>query len=149
MTVRTILRKRRPMHPREIGLFADHEIADEDLQLVPLNQECMVTITTPKSLDVLKYLWALATMVSRSVEGLYDREDGMDYLKTKARFVKAVWNERTKKTEFVPKSMRRLSDPELRRLMQRMQYVVLSQVCPRMKEGELKRELIKMCGGGR
>lgn len=149
MSIRTILRKRPALYKGEVGLFPDNEMAGEDLRLVSLYEEAQCTVATSSKIELEKYRWALATKVAEARDDLLDKEDAMDWLKIRVRFVKYVENPRTKRMEVLPKSTRRLSPEQLRRLINRMQHVVLTEVMPGVRPSVLRDELLKMCGATR
>lgn len=144
--IEAALRKRPALYKGEVGLFACDEMAAEDMQLISNNSDVLVKMTTPKHLEQLRYIWALATKVSEACVGIYDKEDGINFLCTKARYMKFVVDPNTGEVELKRKSLSRVSAETLRRLTDRMVYITCSEIIPGLSEEALKGELAKMVG---
>jgi hypothetical protein len=144
VTIETVLTKRKAKFTGEIGLFPANELAAEELALANDGTELWVRASSAKNTGQLKYVWALARLISQQVDGLHDIEDAMEYLCVKARFVKHTLNPVTGQLEITRKSMRRLSQEAMRRLIKRFQHVTATEIVPGLKESTLRNELIKM-----
>lgn len=123
-------------------------ISEEDLQKVPLAKDVLVTVRTPRNLRQFRMAWALAAKVAASCDFLHDSEDAMDWLKIKARHVKMIQDPRTQQVAIIPKSIAfaSLSQDAFKRVLDRMVYVVCSDIVPGLDESSLRREIEDMVG---
>lgn len=144
MTVETILRKRPALFPKEVGLFPDNPMAAEDFQIISSGSDVFAKLSTPRNLQMLKYLWALATKVAESRDDILDKEDAMSILKRKAKFVKFALNPKTDEMELREKSLARLNNEAMQRLANRMVFITCSDIIPGIEEAALRDELLKM-----
>lgn len=146
-----VLRKRAAMHVGEVGLFLDTEVFAAEFGHIKMNSDVEVKATQPRSLRQLRFAWALARKVADSgALGEVDHTDAMDWLKMKCRHVRYVTNVHRNGTEtiVVPKSIRfaAMDQTAFQRLMNRMIYVVVSEVLPDVPEGVLRAEIEAMAG---
>jgi len=144
--IATTLRKRGAQFKGEHGLFAVADFAEDDLRQIANGSDVLVRLTTPRNLKLLAYLWALATVVAESVDGLYDRDDAMEFLCVKAHYTRNVLDPRTGKLEIKRGSLSRLSNEAMKRLAERMKFIVVSELVPGMDEGALGKRLEEMVG---
>ena len=137
-----------PMRRDGNKLVCTSPISEEMIQEVPLNKELLVAVKAPRNTRQFKLSWALADIVSKSVEFLQDRESAMDWLKIKARHVRMIHDPRTGKTAIVPKSISfaSLSQEGFRRVLDRMIYVTITEIIPGLEEGALRAELEAIVG---
>jgi hypothetical protein len=146
-----ILRKRGAMHAGEIGLFLDTEVFAQEFGHIKMNADLEVKATQPRSLKQLRFAWALARKVAESgALGDCDQTDCMDYLKMKCRHVRYVTNVYGGGTEtiVVPKSIRfaAMDQTAFQRLMNRMIWVVATEILPDVPESTLRDEIERMAG---
>lgn len=146
MTIEVSLRKRKALHQGEIGFFPNDPVAEEDVRPLALDNDHMHVISSPKNLALQRYLWALVTKVQENTEFYADKDDCMDDLKRRARFAKLVQDPKTKKWEFVTKSLKRLSNEQLQRLVNRITHIVVTDIIPGIDQKALRRELEDMVG---
>jgi hypothetical protein len=139
VTIETHLQKRPALYKGEVGLFPSDPANSEDFALIDYGL-VMAKLSTPKNTKLLAYIHVLAKKVADAL-GLGDIDDGKRYLKHKARFVKFDINPDTGEVTLISKSMRKLSNEALKRLADRMVYIVVTDVIPDLDEGELRREL--------
>lgn len=144
MTIETILRKRKASFKGEVGLFPDNEMADSDLRSISMDTDVLAKVGSPKNIQLQKYAWALATKITENTDRWLDKDDAMDWLKRQARFAKMVRNEKTNDMELVAKSMKRLSNEALQRLVNRFEFIVREHVLPGVSEKTLREEIEAM-----
>lgn len=144
MTIEVSLRKRKAKFHGEVGFYPDDPVAEDDCRALPLDTDAMHVISSPKNLALQRYLWALVTLVANNTEFFIDKDDAMEKLKLKARFAKLVQDPKTKKWELVPKSLKRLSNEQLQRLVNRILHIVISEIIPNMDEKALRKEIEEM-----
>ena len=146
MTIDTFLVKRRARYAGEIGLFAESQMAEEDLALFGFDKELMAKLWTEKRIEQLRYLWGLVHKVSDNTTLFLDKDDAMEGLKIAAGYYKMVWDSRLKKLVPRGSSLTRISDERLRLLTTKIQDVIREQIFPGMKNEELRREIEEMIG---
>ncbi len=124
-------------------------ISEEDLQKVPLAKDVLVTVRSPRNIRQFRMAWVLAAKVAASCDFLQDSEDGMDWLKLKARHVKYIQDPKTNQVSIIPKSIAfaSLSQDDFKRVFDRMIFIVCSEVIPGMDESELRAEISAMVAG--
>lgn len=141
--------KRPAMAKGEIGLFTDDPIASEDLAHVPSAQGLLVKAWTPRRLPQHRYAWALARKVSDNCDWLIDQRAAMDWLLIRSRHVRYIHNPNTDELTILPQSISFAAMPQdaFNRLLNRIVYVVCSEIIPGLEESDLRRELEAMCVG--
>lgn len=144
--IESTLTKRRARHIGEVGLFPDNVMAGEDLAPISDGTQVLAKYGSPKNLVLNNYMWALATIVADAVDGLHDKDDALEFLCVKARFMKTVLDPKTGKLEIRRKSTRRLSNEAFHRLLDRLVHVTITELIPNMDEGDLRREIERMVG---
>lgn len=144
MSFETILRKRPALFPAEVGLFPTSEMASDDLAIISNGSDVYARLSTPKNLQTLKFLWALATKVAECRDDLFDKDDAMSVLKREAKFVKFVTNPITGEITLREKSLARLRNEDMQRLANRMVYVTCAKIVPGIEEAKLRDELLRM-----
>jgi hypothetical protein len=134
--------KRKAKYAGEIGIFGADQIADEEIKKLG-DDMVWVEITVPRNLRQIRYLWAIASKLADG--GLYDsKEDCMDDLKIRARF--ARFGVEDGRTVVVPRSLSRQRGDVLSRLINRIIYVVCSDILPHVKEADLRAEIEELVG---
>jgi hypothetical protein len=146
LTVETFLTKRRARYVGEIGLFAESQMAEDDLVLFGLNKELMAKLWTEKRIEQLRYLWGLVHKVADNTDLFLDKEEAMEGLKIAAGYYRMVWDTRLQKLVPRGRSLTRISDERLRLLTAKIQEVIREQIFPGMKNNELRREIEEMIG---
>jgi len=132
--------KRKAKFAGEIGLFGVDQIADEEIKKLP-DDMVWAEITVPRNLKQIRYLWAIASKLADG--GLYDsKEDAMDDLRIRARF--ARFGVEDGRTVIVPRSLSRQRGDVLSRLINRIIFVVCSDLLPHIKEKDLRAEIEEM-----
>ena len=132
--------KRKAKYAGEIGLFGADQIADEEIKRLG-DDMVWAEITVPRNLRQIRYLWALASKLSDG--GIYDsKEDALDDLKIRARF--ARFGVEDGRTVVVPRSLSRQRGDVLARLINRIIYLVCSEILPHIKEADLRAEIEEM-----
>jgi len=144
MSVETFLRKRRAHYAGEIGLFAESQMAEEDLVLFGLDKELMAKLWTEKRIEQLRYLWGLVHKVSDNTDLFVDKDDAMEGLKIATGYYRMVWDTRLQKLAPRGRSLTRINDERLRLLTGKIQTVIREQIFPGMKDSELRREIEDM-----
>lgn len=123
-------------------------VAAEMLAEVPMNTGVMVTVKVPRNLRQFRLAWALADIVSKSVDFLHDREDAMTWLKIKARHVRMLQDPLRGTVAIVPKSIAfaSLDQAGFARVLNRMIYVTTTEIIPGLQESSLRAELETIVG---
>ena len=137
-----------PMRRDGDRLVPADQVSADILREVPANTGVMVTVKVPRNLRQFRLAWALADLVSKSVDFLPDRETAMDWLKIKARHVRMIHDPRTGKTAIIPKSIafQSLDQEGFRRVLDRMIYVTITDIIPGLEETALRAELEAIVG---
>jgi hypothetical protein len=139
--IEVALTKRKALYKGESGLFACDEVADAELKRLPNDETSWAELTTPKSLKLLRYLWAIAQKLADG--GLYqDKDEAMADLKIRARF--ANFATEGHRVVIVPRSLSRQSRDVLSRLADRFVFIVCSDLLPDMEESTFRAELEDM-----
>lgn len=123
------------------------DISADELVRVPSDKDVLVKIVSHKNMKLFRMLWALAAKVADACDHLHDREDAMDELKIRTRYVKYITNPITGDVRIVPKSLTKLDGAGLNRLADRMIHVICRDIVPGMNQGALKAEIMKMIAG--
>lgn len=144
MTLEVHLRKRGALHKGEVGLFPHSQVAEDDIRTIADQADCLCKISSPKNLALLAKLWCIADVVAKSHDHLHDKEDAMELLKVKARFVKTKIDPHSGEVEIVGKSLARCDNESLSRLANRFVHIVCTEIIPGMKESDLKKQLEEM-----
>jgi hypothetical protein len=133
--------KRKAKYVGEAGLFPVDQVADEELKRLVADEIAWAEITTPKSIKMLRYLWAIAQKLADG--GLYEDKDvAMEDLKIRARFARFA-TERNR-VVIVPRSLSKQRRDVLGRLCDRFVFIVCNDLLPQMKESEFRREIEEM-----
>lgn len=137
-----------PMRREGASLVPVDAVAAEMLAEVPTNTGVMVTVKVPRNLRQFRLAWALADIVSKSVDWLPDRESSMDWLKIKARHVRMIHDPLRNVTAIVPKSIAfaSLDQAGFARVLNRMIYVTTTEIIPGLEENILRAELENIVG---
>lgn len=137
-----------PMRREGAHLVPVDAVAAEMLAEVPTNTGVMVTVKVPRNLRQFRLAWALADIVSKSVDFLADRESAMDWLKIKARHVRMIHDPLRNVTAIVPKSISfaSLDQAGFARVLNRMIYVTTTEIIPGLEESSLRAELESIVG---
>lgn len=137
-----------PMRREGSHLVPIDAVAAEMLAEVPTNTGVMVTVKVPRNLRQFRLAWALADIVSQSVDWLPDRETAMDWLKIKARHVRMIHDPLRNVTAIVPKSIAfaSLDQASFARVLNRMIYVTTTDIIPGLQEGDLRSRLETVVG---
>lgn len=137
-----------PMRRDGSHLVPADAVAAEMLAEVPTNTGVMVTVKVPRNLRQFRLAWALADIISKSVDWLPDRESSMDWLKIKSRHVRMITDPRSGNVAIVPKSIAfaSLDQAGFARLLNRMIYVTTTEIIPGLEESSLRPELEAIVG---
>jgi hypothetical protein len=146
VAIETTLVKRPALYKGEVGFFANNPMAEEDVARVAMHSETMHRITSEKSLQALKFLWGVVHKVSENCDLFLDKDDAMDKLKLRVGYSRPVYDPRTRELVNRPKSLKRISDEQLRLLTDRILDVVCAEIIPGMKQNDLRREVEEMAG---
>ncbi len=125
-------------------------MSDEELMLLSTDKDVLVTAWVPRNVKQHRLAWGLAGKIAEAVDNIHDADDAMDWLKIKCRHVKYLTDPRTGQVQIIPKSIAfaSLTQQAFGRLLNRMVYVTCTEIIPGLDEGALRRELLKMVGGG-
>ena len=133
--------RRKALYAGEVGIFGADQIADDELKHLAVGEAAWAEITTPKSLALLRYLWAIAQKLADG--GLYDdKDEAMIDLKIRARF--AQFEYVGGRVIIKPKSLSKQRRDVLSRLADRFVYVVCHDLLPEMPEGKFRKEIQEM-----
>jgi hypothetical protein len=149
-----VMRKRPAQHAGELGLFIDSEVFEDEFRNIKQGTDLEVKATQPRSLPQMRLAWGLAGKIAKSgALGDADQRDVMNYLLLKSRHVRYVttsFRGDIQETVAVPKSIRfaSMDQTEFQRLMNRMIFIVTSEIIPDLPESELRAEIEKMSGVG-
>jgi hypothetical protein len=146
MSVQTTLTKRRALYKGEIGMFADNEISANDIANFPLDSEIMHTMSQPKNIMALRFLWGLVHKVQQNTDYWLDRYKAMEFLLHKINYTRVVIDFETKKPKEVPRSLAKAGNEELRLVTDRIADFVCAEVIPGMAKDDLIREIKEMLG---
>jgi hypothetical protein len=138
-----------PMRREGSHLVPADSVSAEMMEEIPLNTGVMCEVRVPRNLRQFRLAWALASIVSKSVDWLPDRETAMSWLKIKARHVQIIADpNKSWQVAIVPKSIAfaSLDQEGFKRVLDRMIYVTITDIIPGMDEGELRAELEKIIG---
>ncbi len=142
--IETFLTKRRARYRGEVGLFADSEMAEEDLRIITMDSEVTASLKREKNIQALRYLWGLVHLVANNSDMFLDKSDAMDSLKKRVGFSKAVYDPHTRKIESRAKSLTRISDEQLRLLTDKITTVICEEILPGIKRQHLRDEIEEM-----
>jgi hypothetical protein len=122
-------------------------VSAEMLAEIPTTKDVLVTVKSPRNMRQFKLAWALADIISKSVDFLPDRETAMNWLKIKSRHVQMITDGKGN-TAIIPKSIAfaSLDQEGFSRLFNRMIHVTITQIIPGMAEDSLRAEIEKMVG---
>src|SRR4249920_257024 len=120
MTTDTILMKRRARYQGEVGFFPDNEMSQADIAPATMNEEVIVTWYRPKTLKQQRYLWGVVYKTWENSDLWMDHHEAMEELKQRVHFTRMRWDSKEKKLKPYVKSMKRISDSELRLLTERI-----------------------------
>jgi hypothetical protein len=136
--------KRKAKYAGETGFFPVDQIADDEIKRMPNDEETLwLEVTTPHSLKLLRYLWAIAQKLADG--GLYsDKNDAMDDLKIRARFARFATE--GNRVVIVPRSLARQNRDVLSRLADRFGWIVCNDLLPGMEESKFRAELEDIIG---
>jgi hypothetical protein len=143
MAIETFLTKRRSLYKGELGLFADNEMAEEDLRLFSLG-EVFFKGYQPKTLEAQRFLWGLVYKTWQNTDYWIDHHRAMIALKKRVNFTKAVRNPETKQMEPAVRSITRIDGEQLRLLTERIKDVICADILPGMNRNDLTREVEEM-----
>ena len=135
-----------PMCRRGDALHAVDEVSAAQLRAAAgEGRDVMVVVRSRRNPDQHRFAWALAAKLAEAC-GFFDAEDAMDFLKIKARHVRYVTDPRTGEIHLVPKSINFASctQAEFSRLINRMVWLVCSEILPGITEEELRAEVEAM-----
>lgn len=145
MTIETTLVKRRALYKGEIGFFPSNPVAEEDIAIVAMGSETVHSISSQRNIEALKFLWALVHKVADNTDRYVDKDEAMEDLKIRAGFTRVIFNNKKGELELRPKSLKRISDEQLRALTGKIQAIICDELIPGMKMDVLRREVEEMC----
>jgi hypothetical protein len=146
MTIETTLVKRPALHKGEVGFFPNNPMAEEDIARVAMHSETMHRITSEKNLQALRFLWGLVHKTADNCDLFLDKDDAMEKLKLRVGYSKPVYDPQTRQMVNQPKSLKRITDEQLRLLTERMLDVICTEIIPGMDQNDLRREVEEMAG---
>jgi hypothetical protein len=136
--------KRRALYAGEVGFFPTTPMADEDIALAKMDSEVVCSFYSPRNIEALKFLWALVHKVADNTDRYLDKDEAMDDLKLRAGFSKVVYVSKIKELELRPKSLKRISNEQLRQLTEKIIGIVCDEIIPGMDRNVLRREIEEM-----
>jgi hypothetical protein len=136
-----VIMVKRPARSGEVGLFPDSAAGSEDLDRVKTGRSYMVSVSSPRTLEQNRYIWALATFVHENHHSLADKDEAMEYLKIKCRHYRLSYNPDTCRTNMVPKSLTEFDKQEFSQFINRAIHVICHEIFPGMNEEELRAEM--------
>jgi hypothetical protein len=145
--IETYLVKREARYAKEIGLFPDSPLAAEDFAPIAMGAEVRASLSTERHAALTRYLWALCALVAHNSDEYRDREEAFEGLLIRARFIEEITVAKTGEIKIRRRSTRRLDNEAMQRLVNRVKWIVLNEVWPKMPEGHLADEIEKMIGG--
>jgi hypothetical protein len=144
MTTDTIMMKRRARYQGEVGFFPDNEMSQDDIAPATMNEEVVVTWYRPRTLEKLRYLWGVVYKTWQNSDVWLDHHDAMEDLKKRVHFTRARWDGKEKAMKYLPKSLKRINDNELRLLTERIIDVICQEILPGIERDDLRREVEEM-----
>jgi hypothetical protein len=140
----TILTKRRALYKGEIGLFADDEMAEEDIRLITMDKQVIGKWYSPATLEKQRFLWGMVYKAWQNSDLWMDHHEAMIELKKRAHFTRMKWDSDKKKMVERVRSITRINDEQLRLLTERIADVICAEIMPGMKKNDLYREIEEM-----
>lgn len=144
MSIETTLIKRRALYRGEVGFFANNEMAEDDIAIATMNEEVICRFYSPRTLKRLRFLWGVVYKTWQNTDLWIDKDDLMEYLKTRVHYTKMTYDHREKKLSPKVKSLTRINDEQLRLLTDRIIDVICADILPGMKSDDLRNEVEKM-----
>lgn len=111
-----------------------------------MNEQVIVTWYRPKTLEKQRYLWGVVYKVWQNTDMWLDHHDAMVDMKKAVHFTKMLWDSKEKQLKPRVKSMKRISDSELRVLTERITDYICAEILPGMDRNDLRREVEEMLG---
>lgn len=144
MAISTTLVKRPALYVGEVGLFPSNPIAEEDIAPVVMGAEVVCDCYSPRNLEGLKFLWALVHKATENSDRWLDKDEAMKDLKLRAGFTRVLYDNKAKKLELRPKSLKTVSNEELANLTTKIIDIICVEVIPGMEANKLRAEIEKM-----
>lgn len=121
-------------------------MGSEELARLPADRDLLITVTRKPSrtLEQLRFVWALASKIADARDDILDKDVAMDVLCELCRHVRIVVNPITGHAHLVRNSISTLSVDEMSRLIERMIYVTCTTILPGVKKAELRGEVEAM-----
>ena len=141
MPIEIFLTKRASRHAGEVGLFPDSSMAAEDFAPITMGAEVRASLATERHAALLKYLWALCTLVAANTDEYRDREEAFDGLLVRARFINHAVIKKTGEVVIRRASTRRLDNEAMQRLVNRVKHIVRTEILPGVDDDTLARQI--------
>lgn len=142
-----MLTKRAARYAGEQGLFPDSQLAADDFAPIAMGAEVRASLSTERHAALLKFLWAMCALVAHNSDEYRDREEAFEGLLIRARFIEEITVAKTGEIKIRRRSTRRLDNTAMQRLVDRVKWIVLNEVWPKMPEGRLADEIEKLVQG--
>lgn len=144
MSAETTLTYRQARWKGELGLFPDTEMAQADLGPFRPGEELLVTASSPRNLQALKFLWALVHKAADNSDEWLDKDAAMEDLKLRAKFSRRVRDRETGLFKTVPRSLKKITEQRLRVLTDEIADIICAEVMPGMKRNVLYKQIEEM-----
>lgn len=146
MTIETVLVKRGALHRGEVGFFPSNPVSEDDVRLAKMGEEIVCSFYSPRNLQQLRFLWGLAYKLSQASDRYLDKDEAMADLKLRAGFTRVIYDDKTKKLELAPRSLKRITYEHMRSLTEKILDIVCEDILPHMKKSQLRKEVENMVG---
>jgi hypothetical protein len=144
VTTETTLTYRPARWKGEMGCFPDTEMASQDMQVFRAYEELLATLSSPRTLQALKFLWALVHKAADNSDIWLDKDTAMEDLKLRAGFARPVYDPKTREMKIKPKSLKKVSEQTLRTLTDKIADIICVEVMPGMDRNRLYKEIAEM-----
>lgn len=145
MPIETTVVKRGALYVGEVGFFPSNPMAQEDIAPAKMGAEVVCSFYSPRTLESLKFLWALVHKVADNSNRWLGKDEAMEDLKMRARFARFVQNNEGK-MELKPKSLKQINDEQLRVLTDKIMDIICQEIIPTMNKNTLRKEIEDMLG---
>lgn len=144
MSTDTFMTKRRARYQGEVGFFPDDEMSQADIAPATMNDVFVVTWYSPQNLKQQRYLWGLVYKAWENTDYWMDHHEAMIHMKEAVHFTRMRWDSKEKALKPHVKSMKRISNSELRLLTDRIIDYIAAEILPGIERDDLRREVEKM-----
>src|SRR5215831_3563702 len=144
MAISNTLVKRPALYKGERGLFPSTPMAEDDLRLTADGEEVVIKYYSKRNVEALKRLWAMVYYAWQNSDRWISKEEAMKDLKLRIVFTKVTYKDG--ELGLKPRSLKRISDEELRSVTRSIEDILLAEVLPGMPHNQWRDNLEEMLG---